>query len=182
MSWGVRYRKTADDPWRRSRTRRNPKGRWGWVGANFIVRLLKSRGYQAHKFRITSYPNKTHASPHFTWAALECKCGCETPVSVRAELIKLARNLELMRRKYGRPIQVISGYRCPSYNTKIGGASNSQHMYGKAADLYSTQATQDGLEGAALAVSAFKGGGIGKYPAGGIHVDQRGYPARWTTF
>lgn len=182
VSYGVRFRKTSKDPWRRSRTRTNPNGRWGKVGAAFIVRLLTARGYQAHSFPILTYPNAERYSPNFTRAELECKCGCDTPRSIEIELTLLARDLEVMRREYGQPIRVISGYRCRAYNTKIGGATNSQHLYGRAADILSTLAVQDALESAALATPSFKDGGIGKYPAGGLHVDRRGYPARWTMF
>ena len=51
-------------------------------------------------------------------------------------LTKLAQNvLEKIRTEYGKPIIVSSGYRCPKLNTKIGGAKNSDHMYGAAADI-----------------------------------------------
>jgi zinc D-Ala-D-Ala carboxypeptidase len=33
------------------------------------------------------------------------------------------------------PIQISSGYRCPRVNTKIGGATSSQHVTGNAADI-----------------------------------------------
>ena len=43
--------------------------------------------------------------------------------------------LEPLRQKYGSPITVTSGYRCPLLNKAIGGATNSQHMRGEAADI-----------------------------------------------
>lgn len=33
------------------------------------------------------------------------------------------------------PIRITSGYRCPALNTAIGGAENSQHIRGQAADI-----------------------------------------------
>ena len=33
------------------------------------------------------------------------------------------------------PIHISSGYRCPRLNSTVGGASNSQHMLGQAADI-----------------------------------------------
>ena len=48
----------------------------------------------------------------------------------------LAAGLELARSALGgRPIHVNSGYRCHALNKKIGGAKNSQHMKGLAADI-----------------------------------------------
>lgn len=47
----------------------------------------------------------------------------------------LGRNyLDLLRAKFG-PLFCTSGYRCPELNTAIGGAKDSAHLYGCAADL-----------------------------------------------
>lgn len=43
--------------------------------------------------------------------------------------------LDPLREKYGKPIQVNSGYRCPKHNLAVGGATQSQHMNGEAADI-----------------------------------------------
>ena len=43
--------------------------------------------------------------------------------------------LQPIRDKYGKPITVTSGYRCPSVNRMVGGSANSQHVKGQAADI-----------------------------------------------
>lgn len=43
--------------------------------------------------------------------------------------------LNPLREWYGKPIYVNSGYRCPELNKKVGGAENSNHLYGYAADI-----------------------------------------------
>jgi len=43
--------------------------------------------------------------------------------------------LDPLRERYGRPIYVTSGYRCPKLNNAVNGAPNSQHMRGEAADI-----------------------------------------------
>lgn len=43
--------------------------------------------------------------------------------------------LQPLRDAYGMPIQVTSGFRSISVNTKIGGAATSQHTKGQAADI-----------------------------------------------
>lgn len=43
--------------------------------------------------------------------------------------------LDPLREAYGSPIQVNSGFRCQELNTKVGGAENSQHTKGEAADI-----------------------------------------------
>lgn len=56
--------------------------------------------------------------------------------AVRAKLQDLITNcLNPIRRLYGRPIIVSSGYRSPQLNAAVGGVANSQHTTGEAADL-----------------------------------------------
>ena len=43
--------------------------------------------------------------------------------------------LEPARKKYGPPIFVTSGYRCPKLNDLVGGVKTSRHLTGQAADL-----------------------------------------------
>lgn len=50
-------------------------------------------------------------------------------------LNKLADYLDVIREKVGKPILISSGFRCPVLNKAVGGASNSQHQKGLAADL-----------------------------------------------
>lgn len=58
-----------------------------------------------------------------------------------AALIALADNvLDPARKKYGKPIFVSSGYRCQALNKAVGGAPNSQHVKGEAADIYTDTA------------------------------------------
>ena len=55
---------------------------------------------------------------------------------VVANLVVLCVNvLEKVRNHWGDPITVNSGYRCPKLNKAIGGAKNSQHVVGQAADI-----------------------------------------------
>ena len=50
--------------------------------------------------------------------------------------------LDPLREKYGRPIHVSSGYRCPRLNKAVGGAVTSQHTTGEAADIYVSRASE----------------------------------------
>ena len=55
---------------------------------------------------------------------------------VEDNLIKLIEAiLDPLREWYGKPIRVNSGYRCEALNSAIGGAKNSQHTTGMAADI-----------------------------------------------
>lgn len=57
---------------------------------------------------------------------------------IEKSLTALINNvLDPLREKWGAPIRVSSGYRCPKLNKAIGGAVGSQHMKGEAADITS---------------------------------------------
>ena len=45
--------------------------------------------------------------------------------------------LDPLRERWGVPIYVNSGYRCPALNRKVGGVPNSYHLRGMAADITS---------------------------------------------
>ena len=47
----------------------------------------------------------------------------------------VSKVLDPLREKVG-AIRINSGYRTPAYNKQIGGATNSQHCKGEAADIY----------------------------------------------
>ena len=60
----------------------------------------------------------------------------EPNTAVKLNLTKLIDNvLDPLRTAYRKPIYVNSGYRCEELNRLVGGAKNSQHMTGKAADI-----------------------------------------------
>lgn len=73
---------------------------------------------------------------YFTMNEFQCKDGCEMPASARENIKALVEHvLDPVREQLGKPIYVNSGYRCPRHNLKVGGAVNSQHMKGEAADI-----------------------------------------------
>jgi len=76
-------------------------------------------------------------SEHFKLREFLCKCGqCEIPPTALHNIQDIARVMEDVRKLHGnKPITITSGYRCPEHNRKIGGAPNSYHMRGQAADF-----------------------------------------------
>lgn len=55
---------------------------------------------------------------------------------VEANLTKLIDAvLDPVRRIWGKPITVNSGFRCPALNAAVRGVANSQHLTGEAADI-----------------------------------------------
>ncbi len=121
-------------------------------------------------------------SPHLSWAELACHDAAKTPYPFewRADrAVKLAAEFEWIRARFGnRPIKVGSGYRTEAHNRRIGGAKKSQHVQGKALDLYPPEGVH--LEDFIIVVSKYAKseksliGGIGKYP-NFMHIDIRDF-------
>lgn len=203
QAWGIRIRRDADDDWQRGKQfRRASDTESGWVewrdewptklAAELRLRQYRKAGWHGHVFPIPQptkpvvYPTATHYSPHFTRAELECKgseCrGKRPPAEVEKRLTLLAADLELLRHELGGALGIASGYRCPVHNKRVGGAAGSRHMVGDAADLVVPPGEQARYFAAAERVPAFRNGGIGVYPGGAVHVDRRGYKARWNSW
>lgn len=67
-----------------------------------------------------------------------------TTKEAKEKLVALVDNvLDPLREMYGKPIIVNSGYRCPQLNAAVGGAKNSQHMRGEAADITAGSKTEN---------------------------------------
>lgn len=78
------------------------------------------------------------SSVHFAKSEFKCKCGGKYCNGYPAGTTnaKLLAILEKIRAHYGRPVTIRSGQRCNRHNANIGGAKNSAHKKGKAADIY----------------------------------------------
>lgn len=70
-------------------------------------------------------------SNHFTGKEFRCKDGTREYL-YSVELLEV---LEKIRENFGAPVIINSGYRTPEWNAKVGGAKNSYHMKGMAADI-----------------------------------------------
>ena len=115
--------------------------------------------------------NDINLAQNFCLAEFQCRhCGA---VKIDPELV---RRLQKMRDEIGQPLIINSGYRCETHNRAIGGAKDSQHLYGRAADVSCPSIQVGRLH--TLAEKHFSDGGVGKYP-GYVHVDTRGVKARW---
>lgn len=113
-------------------------------------------------------------SPNFRVREFRCKDGSDT-ILISTELVAL---LEEIRQHFNRPITIVSGYRTPSYNRAIGGASQSQHVLGTAADI--TISTINPLLICRAAETLLgNSGGIGHYVDRFTHVDVRNNRSRW---
>lgn len=73
----------------------------------------------------------TKLSANFTVREFACNDGSDTVKIDTDNVIQLQK----IRDHFNKSIKITSGYRTPSYNKKIGGASSSYHTKGMAADI-----------------------------------------------
>ena len=122
-------------------------------------------------------------SPSFTVREFRCRDGSDT-ILIDEGLVVL---LQCIREHFGKPVHITSGYRTVAHNAAVGGSKSSQHLLGRAADLY-----VEGVPVAAVAAYAEtllpSRGGIGRYPkdaahpkrsTGWVHIDTRAGKSRW---
>ena len=82
--------------------------------------------------------------------------------------------LQRLRDEVGRPLRIVSGYRCRFYNRAVGGKWFSQHLHGRAADIPGGYANTDQCKRAGFVGVGLKRGQV-------VHVDMT--PGRrWFTF
>ena len=104
------------------------------------------------------------------------------PEEFRSNVEVLAENLQVLREYIQKPIVVISGYRSPKYNRKIGGARRSQHLKASAADIIVPGMHPDDVRSTIIKLikeGKMAKGGVGRYTTF-THYDIRGWNARWS--
>lgn len=125
-------------------------------------------------YSLASQGNKA-VSANFKVREYRCKDGSDA-VFIHPELAEV---LQKIRTYFGRPVTITSAFRSHAHNLKEGGEADSQHLYGRAADIVVT-----GVSPAKVAEYAEtllpNSGGIGVYEKKGFcHVDVRAKKARW---
>lgn len=76
------------------------------------------------------------------FSTYEFACPCCGLHPDQSTLLKIAIPLQRLRdnvnlyRCSDNIISIHSGYRCPKHNREVGGGKNSQHLYGRAADIH----------------------------------------------
>lgn len=120
-------------------------------------------------------------SEHFHVREFACKDGRKVPAVALPAVKRLClESLEPLRAEFGQ-CTVMSGYRPADYNSRIGGARYSQHIYeltpeSVAADLIFAKGRPGDWHAFADGLGV---GGLGLYGSF-VHVDNRPGRARWT--
>jgi hypothetical protein len=153
----------------------------------WTVRARASRDVRAH------LNSKGLVTPHFTWAEFACHDPQRTPVppELQANTIRLCWLLEKLRHEVGDiPLNIESGYRTKEWNVHVGGAQNSRHTFADAVDFVAGEVDRWVAHGKvksradvlAIADRIFSSGGVGNETSGTLHLDARGFKARFVTW
>ena len=115
----------------------------------------------------------TYISKNFRVREFRCQDGSDV-VFIESDLVDI---LQKIRDHFGKAVTITSAFRTASHNKKVGGATYSQHLYGKAADI-----KVSGVAASAVADFAEtlmpSTGGVGRYSTF-THVDVRKVKSRW---
>jgi hypothetical protein len=144
---------------------------------------LKFPGFMGTYYSGNSITNFYDAPVNFTWGEafhVRSENDWRKPVNsgIVYNVIEMAKELQAIRAFFGnKPIIITSWYRDPVTNKRVGGASQSRHLTGDAIDFYIPGMTTREIFNKLDPVWGNKGGLA--YATGFVHIDKRGYKARW---
>jgi hypothetical protein len=132
---------------------------------------------------VKSYPKSSTDKLSKNFNAREFRCGLGSPCSACTTTLideQLVEYLQKIRDYFGAEIEITSGYRCDSYNRRIGGAVGSRHSKGHAADIVVRGVAPRRVAAYAEYIGAQ---GIGLYETGKdgyfVHIDTRTAKSFW---
>jgi len=125
---------------------------------------------------LNSLQDSDESTAHFNWGEFYGCSGSSfsggkvSASTVKENVRRLMWKLEALRKKAGNsPVSINSGFRTIACNSSVGGASNSMHMYGVAADIRVSGKTPYQVQAIAKTCGF---SGIGRYTTF-VHVDSR---------
>jgi len=71
-------------------------------------------------------------TPYFTVGEFKCE-HCNVYFPVESKLVDILHGIRVY---FGKPVYITSGFRCSVQNRIDGGVANSNHLYGRAADIW----------------------------------------------
>ena len=120
---------------------------------------------------------------NFIVQEFDCRDGTPYPADwINTRLLPLCKVLEKVREEIdSNPVHIISGYRTPYHNKRVGGARRSKHLSGIAADIMSKDVPPEDIFNVfnhLIMHGEVSDGGLSLY-SWGVHYDTRGHRARW---
>lgn len=112
-------------------------------------------------------------SENFNSTEFDCKCGAACSSTLIDETLVVF--LQQIRNHFKKPIIITSGYRCAAHNKEVGGATNSYHTKGQAADIVVNGVSPQEVAKYAESIGVK---GIGLYDTF-VHIDTRTRKSFW---
>ena len=112
-------------------------------------------------------------STNFRVREFACNDGTD-PIFIDSDLVAV---LQKIRTHFGKPVTITSAYRTPPHNSREGGTTYSQHLYGMAADIKIAGVSPKKVAEYAETLLT-NTGGIGIYDTF-THIDVRTTKSRW---
>jgi hypothetical protein len=148
-----------------------------------LVAFFGLTSFTIKKIKSKNQDNNGIDRESLTISAFDCYDGTPVPKEYYGNVEDLIKQLKALQNAIGGKIKIVSGYRTPSHNLKIGGVTNSQHTIGTGTDFRSsTNLTPTQIANTIerlISEGKMKQGGVGIYP-NYVHYDTRGTRARWT--
>lgn len=89
---------------------------------------------------------ESYITPHLKWGEIaNYQCKEDIKLVLPYKSIIYFSQWEELRNYYGSPLKITSGYRSPSFNKEVHGASNSLHLTMQATDNHPYKAITDAL-------------------------------------
>lgn len=112
---------------------------------------------------------ETNLSTSFKVKEFVCQDNKTDEILICTKLVTL---LQAIRDHFNKPVIITSAYRTQAHNKAVGGSTNSQHLYGKAADI---QISGESLQSIAdYAKTQMEAGGVAmSSKMNFVHVDTR---------
>lgn len=112
-------------------------------------------------------------SENFNSTEFDCKCNSSCSFTLIDEALVVF--LQQIRNYFKKPIIITSGYRCAAHNKEVGGATNSYHTKGQAADIVVNGVSPQEVAKYAESIGVK---GIGLYDTF-VHIDTRTRKSFW---
>lgn len=116
---------------------------------------------------------RKYITKNFTRNEVVCKCCGKLKIDMM-----FINRLQALRTAFKTAMYLNSCYRCPKHNKEVGGSFKSQHIYGKAADVFTSGWSPRKKHEFLTLACIFGFNGIGIYE-NFIHLDDRTASSMW---
>ncbi len=165
-------------PYDQSVSMQNKRASYGQKYYDKYAKSKNKDGESVMGYKTCTKGSAVKLSNNFNSNEFDCHGnGCCSQTLINETLVEY---LQKIREHFGKPITITSGYRCPTHNRRIGGATGSRHSKGDAADIVVSGVSSREVAKYAESVG-IKGIGLYETASDGhfTHIDTRTTKSFW---